>query len=293
MELDTEKLLPALQRHLEKHNDSRAAHRSQEAHAKEGPAAPEQKKQSASKSYVEGEWSFKMYVDVLHVQSVLPTDDVVNAARAELLERRSSLPAQAGAQVKTASGVADVPLAADEELVVSNKMAHTPEAAADVKQLLAQVAARAASSPKESGKESKDKDTSKDRDAPPEDAAQAGPRLRRQGASFGSLEGEHPQGDEDDFRRRDPDVETAASATRRLAQGYTVVKSSERERKAVKSPPFTSPKLRAMRNERRALAPALSLNPAEGAQHEAGDDDASDEDVRAACTHTARSLGPV
>ena len=74
---------------------------------------------------------------------------------------------------------------------------------------------------------------------------------------------------------------------------YTVVKSSERECKAVKSPPFTSPKLRAMRTERRALAPALSLNPAEGAQHEAGDDDASDEDVRAACTHTARSLGPV
>jgi len=234
MELDTEKLMPALQRHLEKHQE------------------PDRDEQKPARSYIEGSWNFKMYVDVLHVQSVLPTDDMVNAARAELLERRSSMPGQAGAQGKVAdretSAWGDEPAAE-----LSNKSVHTPDAAADVKQLLAHVAARAKNSP--GGKGPCDASLDEERGYDGYDVAQdRGGKL-------------HLQNDV-------PSAQTTATGD--LAAGYTVVKS-----KAVKSQtsPRTSPKLRAGRNERRSLT-ALALNPGTESLDEvfAGDGHSSDEE---------------
>ena len=292
MELDTEKLLPALQCHLEKQKGpvavgtrghsmqtassfDMAAYGSTPHPSQEAFAEKDASQQKPSRSYIEGAWSFKMYVDVLHVQSVLPTDDVVNAARAELLERRTSLPAQAGTGTRSRAGVSDARLelaAEDEPSVQFNKVAQTPEAAADVKQLLAHVAARATSSPKNTSREGK-----QGRQDHQDEVAPAGSHLY-----FPLRETESAQGgpgeSRDECKGRGEDVEEAVQTAqeRRLAQGYTVIKPSER--KSIKSP-GASPKLRSQRQDRRLAAPqALALDPTDEVLRPEGDGDASDDD---------------
>uniref|UniRef100_A0A7S4MZV6 DUF155 domain-containing protein n=1 Tax=Guillardia theta TaxID=55529 RepID=A0A7S4MZV6_GUITH len=90
MELQTEKLLPALREEFEKRSRTRSDSDLDFKQAAGG--VPEQAAASGKKdseqtplrNYLKGEWKFKMYTDVLHAHATFEADEFVNAAKAEM-----------------------------------------------------------------------------------------------------------------------------------------------------------------------------------------------------------------
>ena len=90
MELQTEKLLPALREEFEKRSRTRSDSDLDFKQASRG--VPEQAAASGKKdseqtplrNYLKGEWKFKMYTDVLHAHATFEADEFVNAAKAEM-----------------------------------------------------------------------------------------------------------------------------------------------------------------------------------------------------------------
>mmetsp|Transcript_41118 Transcript_41118/g.66217 ORF Transcript_41118/g.66217 Transcript_41118/m.66217 type:complete len:761 (+) Transcript_41118:188-2470(+) len=326
MELDTEKLLPALQQHFEQEQeegqDQDASHPHSQDENKMGGGddkpgvraqgagnwrsskekgdsseddASKSKRRNAGnntsqqagqgsyasqkplRSCIKGSWTFSMYVDVLHCTSVFPRDDMVNAARAELLERRSSH-APPGALQRMNSdellggaptiGVSShAPGATAQGAIAQGTMGNTGGLSipkpilsmlpagpvVDVKQILAHVAANATNSPspKPSPKPARQSTHARDSPADP-------PRDSRTTTTGEGLEAEQEKSS--------------------LAAGYTVVKAESNVKAGSRKSPTLAPKSRVIRPSR---SRALDPRPLEEIDHEdmVGESEASDDEL--------------